>query len=88
MWISSGELRRHAIDMPSPKLPSSLRTAGKITVDVLVDSDGRVKCVQAMNGHPILRRAVTDAVKKWTFRPFLAGDKPVAVFGHLDFVFK
>lgn len=88
VWIGSEELRRHAIDTPSPKLPSSLRAAGKITVNVLVDSDGHVKCTQVLNGHPTLRRAVTEAVQKWTFKPFSAGDRPVAVSGHLSFVFK
>ena len=88
VWIASDELRKHAVDTPDPKLPSSLRAAGKITVNVLVYSDGHVKCVQALSGHPTLRHAVTEAVQKWTFKPFLAGDKPVAVYGHLSFVFK
>lgn len=88
VWIGSDELKKHAINMPSPKLPSSLRAAGKITVNVLVNSDGHVKCVQALNGHPTLRRAVTEAVQKWTFKSFLANDKPIAVFGHLSVVFK
>jgi TonB family protein len=88
VWIGSDELRKHAINAPSPKLPSSLRAAGKITVNVLVDSDGHVKCARVLNGHPTLRRAVTEAVQNWTFKPFLAGDKPVAVSGHLSFVFK
>ena len=38
VWIDSEELRRHAIYMPGPKLPSSLRAAGKVTIDVLVDT--------------------------------------------------
>jgi TonB family protein len=88
VWISSDELRKHAINTPSPKLPSSLRAAGKITVNVLVDSDGHVKCARVLNGHPTLRRAVSEAVQNWTLKPLLAGDKPVAVSGHLSFVFK
>jgi len=88
VWIASDELKKHAVDTSNPKLPSSLRASGRITVKVLVNSDGHVKCVQALSGHPTLRRAVTEAVQKWTFKPFSAGDKPVAVSGHLSFVFK
>ena len=87
VWIDSDELKKHAIDMPDPRVPSSLRAAGKISVNILVSSDGHVKSVQALNGHPVLRRAVAEAAQKWTFKPLVAKDKPVAVFGHLIFVF-
>ncbi len=88
MWINSEELRRHAINMPRPKLPSSLRAAGKIMIDLIIDTDGHVKCVHVLNGHPLLRKAVAEAVQNWTFKPFSAGDKRIAVSGHLSFVFK
>jgi outer membrane biosynthesis protein TonB len=88
VWIDSQELRKHAINAPDPKLPSSLRAGGKITINIIVDTDGHVKCTQALNGHPILRKAVAEAVQNWTFKRFSAGDKPVAVSGHLSFVFK
>jgi|SRR5215467_2169067 len=88
VWIDSEELRKHGINMPAPKLPSSVRAAGKITVNIIIDTDGHVKCTQVLNGHPMLRKAVAEAVQNWTFKPFLAGDKPVALSGHLSFVFK
>ena len=88
VWIDSDELRKHAINMPGPKLPSSVRAAGKITINIIVDTDGHVKCTEVLNGHPILRKAVAEAVQNWTFKPFSAGEKPVAVSGHLSFVFK
>lgn len=88
VWIGSEELRKHAVNTPRPKLSSSLRASGRVVVNVLIESDGRVKCAAALNGHPLLQHAVSDAVGKWTFKPFLAGDKPVAVFGHLSFIFK
>ena len=87
LWIGSEELKRHGISMPPLTLPSSVRAAGKLTVDVLVDSQGRVKCSRSAEGHPLLKSALTEAVTKWIFRPFLAGGQPVAVYGHLEFVF-
>jgi protein TonB len=87
LWVGSAELKQHGITMPDPKLPSSLRAAGKVTVDVLVGPDGRVKCVRAEKGHPLLRQAILDAVKSWTFRPFSAGGHPVSIYAHLDFDF-
>jgi len=87
LWIGSAELKQHAIGMPRPKLPSSLRAAGILTVDVLVGPDGRVKCVRSEVGHPLLRSAIAEAVRNWRFRPFSAGGHPVSVYGHLDFDF-
>jgi len=87
VWIGSEELKRHGISMPPLTLPSSVRAAGKLTVDVMVDSQGRVKCSRVAEGHPLLNSALTEAVTKWIFRPFSAGGQPVAVYGHLDFVF-
>ena len=88
VWISSEELMTHGISMPPPTLPSSVRAAGKLTVDVMVDSQGRVKCSRSAEGHPILKSALMEAVTKWSFRPFSAGGQPVAVYGHLEIIFK
>ena len=87
VWIGSEELKRHGISMPPLTLPSSVGATGKLTVDVMVDSQGRVKCSRVAEGHPLLQSALTEAVTKWTFKPFSAGGQPVAVYGHLDFVF-
>jgi len=87
VWISSEELMSHGITVPPPALPSSVRAAGKLTVDVIVDTQGRVKCFRAAEGHPLLISAVAESVTKWIFRPFSAGGQPVAVYGHLQIVF-
>jgi hypothetical protein len=87
LWIGSDELKQHAISMPSPKFPSSIRATGRLTIDVIVGLDGHVKCIRAEKGHPLLRSAIVEAVKTWTFRPFSAGKHPVSVYGHLEFDF-
>lgn len=88
IWIDSNELKQHGISMPGPKLPSSIRAMGKLTVDVVIGPDGRVKCIRAEKGHPLLRRALIEAVKTWRFLPFSAGKHPVSVYGHLEFSFE
>jgi len=87
VWIDSAELKAHAVNMPPPKVPSSVRAAGQITVDVSINSDGHVTCLNVRNGHPLLQRAIAETVRTWTFKPFVAGGKPVAIYGHIDFVF-
>jgi len=87
LWISSGELMSRAISMPPPTLPASVGAAGQLTVDVIVDTQGRVKCARSTEGHPLLQSAATEAVRKWHFRPLSAGGQPVAVYGHLEITF-
>jgi mono/diheme cytochrome c family protein len=87
VWISSAELKNRALSMPPLALPSSLTLPGKLTVDVIVDSQGRVKCSRVPDGQPLLQSALAEAVSKWIIQPFSTNGQPVAVYGHLDFVF-
>lgn len=87
VWIGFGELRQHAINAPLPKTPAPFRTSAHLIVDVLIDTDGRVKCVRVLTGHPSLKLAAAQAATEWTFKPFFAGEHPVAVLGHLEFTF-
>ena len=84
VWISSDELISHGISMPLPALPAATTPAGKLAVDVLVDSQGRVKCSRAAQGQPAVLPGLMESVTKWVFRPFSAGGQPVAVYGHLQ----
>jgi TonB family protein len=87
LWFKSTQLKKRAINQIAPKLPSSVRVQGTIIVEVLVDTDGQVKCVRARKGHPILRRATEEAARQWTFKPILVKGEPVTVFGSLSFYF-
>jgi TonB family protein len=79
----SEQLKNWAINLISPKLPSSVCVEGTIVVDVSVDIEGQVQCVRVRKGHPILRRAAEEAAKQWTFKPVSVSGEPVAVFGFL-----
>jgi hypothetical protein len=87
VWIDFRELKQHAINAPLPKIPAPFRISGRIEVDVLIDSDGIVRCLRILAGHPSLRLAAAQAATRWTFHPFVSGKNPVAVFGHIEFTF-
>jgi hypothetical protein len=87
VWLSSTRLSKRIVNRVEPKVPSSIRLEGKIIADILIGSDGRVRCVRVRKGHPILRRAVEQAVNQWTFKPVFLKGEPVAVFGFLQFHF-
>jgi TonB-like protein len=87
VWLTSTQLSRRVVNRVEPTLPSSLRLQGNIIADVLVGADGSVRCTRVRKGHPILRRAVEEAVKQWTFKPTTVKGEPVAVFGFIKFHF-
>ena len=45
----------------------------------IVGEDGRMKSVQVIKGPPELRQAASDAVMRWTFRPYTRHGKAVPV---------
>jgi TonB family protein len=65
-----------------PKYPEMARIAhiqGDVLLDALIDKEGHVASLRAIKGHPILVQAALDAVKEWTYTPFLLNGEPVAV---------
>jgi hypothetical protein len=58
---------------------------GTIVVDVLVAPDGHVVCTKTVIGHPMMRKSVEEALRKWEFSPMKAEGKPVGYVGRLEF---
>jgi len=67
----------YAVSAPSPNYPRG--SSGKVTVKVVVGTDGRVVEASAEDGPENLRTAVLKAVRKYQFRPYFILDQPVEV---------
>jgi len=50
-----------------PDLARKVHAAGKVKLSVVVTSDGKVKRVDVIGGHPLLVVAASDAAKQWLF---------------------
>lgn len=88
--IAAGVLNEKAISLPTPPYPPAaraVRAAGTVTVEVLVDFDGRVVSANATTGHPFLRAAAVSAARSARFRPEVSNGKPVKVFGVIKYEF-
>jgi TonB family protein len=85
-----GSLREYAIASFQPQYPviaKSMRLSGIVQVDLLVDEAGKVATIQNSSGPDVLKRAATDAVKRWKFRPFTRDGLPVKATGFVKFNF-
>jgi TonB family protein len=60
---------------------------GQVEVKVLVSETGDVESVEVIRGDPILAKAAVSAAKKWKFKPFIRGGKPVKVATQIPFDF-
>lgn len=50
-----------------PELAKRMNVSGKVKIEVIITSDGKVKSTRALGGHPLLVQASLDAVKEWKF---------------------
>jgi protein TonB len=80
--ISGGVQAAKLIQAVKPTYPSLARTTrvhGTVRMQAVIGRDGRVRDLQVVEGHPLLRQAAVDAVRQWVYSPTILGDQPVEV---------
>ncbi|HEX5883654.1 MAG TPA: TonB family protein [Pyrinomonadaceae bacterium] len=88
--VSGGVLNGTAIHLPPPTYPEAakrMRTAGVVTVEVVLDETGKVVSAHASNGPAILRDAAVQAALKARFSPTKLSGQPVKVSGVINYKF-
>ena len=70
-----------------PPLAKEARIQGTVKLDVLIGTDGAVKNMTLVSGHPLLVQAAQDAVKQWVYKPTLLNGQPVEVQTQIDVSF-
>ncbi len=77
----------------SPKYPRAAqkaRVGGAVVVQAVTDIYGKVVQAKAISGHPLLKRAAINAVKKWMYEPYIISGipKPVTFVVTVNFKMK
>jgi TonB family protein len=88
--VSGGILNGKAISKPAPPYPAIARAAraqGTVTVQILVDEEGKVVSASAVSGHPLLQQAAVNAARGARFAPTLLSGRPVRVSGVITYNF-
>lgn len=60
---------------------------GQVIVKILVSEKGDVEAVEVVSGDAILARAAVEAVRKWKFKPFIKGGRPIRTSTQIPFDF-
>ncbi len=67
-----------------PPLAKQARIQGTVRFSVVIGSDGTIKNLTLLGGHPLLVQAARDAVQQWVYNPTLLNGEPVEVVTQID----
>ncbi|MDT5062947.1 MAG: Ca-activated chloride channel [Acidobacteriota bacterium] len=88
--VSGGVLNGKAISLPKPLYPQgakSMHVSGMVTVEVLLNEEGKVISARAVDGIISLRQAAVDAARLARFSPTMLSGQPVKVVGFINYKF-
>jgi TonB family protein len=88
--VSGGVLNGAATYLPPPMYPETakrMRTSGVVTVEVVIDENGKVISANAANGPSTLRESAIQAALRARFSPTKLSGQPVKVFGTISYKF-
>jgi TonB family protein len=89
--ISGGVLNGKAVSLVKPSYPPIAKAAhasGTVTVQVLIDENGKVVSAHAVSGHPLLQSAAVAAARASRFTPTRLSGQPVKVSGVIIYNFQ
>lgn len=75
------------VSQPHPTYPPEAKAAriqGVVELQAIIGTDGTVKNLSVIQGHPLLAQAALDAVKQWVYKPTLLNGDPVEVQTIID----
>ena len=88
--VSSVVLTSKAVSLPQPPYPimaKQMRIQGLVSVQILVDEQGRVVSAQVVTGNPALSTAAREAAMRARFTATVLNGQPVKVQGVINYNF-
>ena len=71
-----------------PELARQVRVSGLVRLQAVIAIDGKIKNLNVVSGHPLLRPAALAAVREWVYAPTLLNGEPVEVALQIDVNFR
>ena len=89
--LTGRAIREVALFKQEPEYPAAarqFRISAEVVAQFTVGLDGKVENVAITKGHPMFNTAVVNAVKRWSFPPFMVDGHARKVKSTLTFDFK
>lgn len=71
-----------------PLLAKQARVAGTVQLEGIIGTDGRIRELKVLSGHPLLVPAAVEAVRQWLYRPTTLNGDPVEVVAPITVTFR
>jgi TonB family protein len=62
-----------------PPLARAQGAQGDVTIDALIDVNGKVSATNALTGNPLLQKAAVDALRLWKYQPATLNGEPIPI---------
>lgn len=62
-----------------PPLARQARITGTVILRAIIATDGSIKDLTLLSGHPMLAQAAMEAVRQWKYKPYLQNGIPVEI---------
>jgi len=85
IWLTTPQwtsLASRTVPMQTPGLMDG-HMKGNVTLLLSVGTDGKPECIQILRSHPLASASAIEALRQWTFHPFLIAGKPSPVSGEI-----
>jgi TonB family protein len=73
------EMLVHKVEATYPQMARVAHIQGNVILHVLIDKQGHVANIKALQGHPLFIQPARDVVKQWEYQPFLLNGEPAEV---------
>lgn len=88
--VSSKIMQGQRITGSMPVYPPEAKKArvqGTVVIEVVIDKEGSVSQERVVSGPEMLQASATDAVRDWTYKPFLLNGEPVEVTTTINVIY-
>lgn len=82
LHVSAGDMAGNVLTKTMPKYPQEAKKAriqGTVKLSAIIDKDGKIDKLQVVSGPKELQQSSLEAVRTWTYKPFLLNGEPVVV---------
>ena len=76
------------VETKYPQMARIAHIQSDVVLNAVIDKQGRIARLRTVSGHPILIQAALDAVRQWTYQPFLLHGEPIEVESTVHVLFK
>ena len=89
--ISQGMMSGNLIHRVQPKYPTLARAArieGLVLLEGTIATDGTIRNLRVITGHPLLTQAAVDAIEQGEYEPYLLNGEPIEIVTTFTLTFR